>query len=307
MYEKKMTQPKLSGTHLLFDNRHYIKVKTKKIKAENIRPQPALRYGVRRDDGMIEPAKSATTPKFREDAVALTIAKWKTEDVYNEAIEWLEGTSPEERAESLRKILMLGFGAAQEIPLDGYSRVYVDRIGALLEGVTKFQVTGVSDEGVEELEDFPYTTKTQVFPINDETVFPLIYRDEMLQARDMVYELWSDVDVDRFGLWERVQKMFNWVKADGEVMGEVMAVIQPVYMTSGSTQEYIALVWPKRVTLEDGSEKFVLLMRLSQSNVAYLNAMDVPKPGDVPITVEAKQAPLRLATFAQMKASMRQS
>lgn len=298
-----MSQPKLTGTHLLFDNQQYIKVKTKKIKAENIRPQPAIRYGVRQEDGSITRAESVTVPKFRDDTVALTTAKWKTEEVYDEAIEWILGATPEEKAENLRKILMLGFGAAQEIPLDGYGRIYVDMFMKALEGVIKFQVTGTLEDGEEELEELPYTTKSQVFPINDSTVFPLIYKDEMLQTG--VYELWSDVDVDRFGLWQRVQKMFNWVKADGEVMGEVMAVIQPVYMTSGSSQEYIAIIWPKRVTLEDGSEKFVLLMKLSQSNLAYLNAMDVPKPGEVPITVQAKQAPLRLATFAQMKESMK--
>jgi len=315
-----MSKPKLTGTHILFDD-NYIKVKTKKLKAETITPRPAIRYGVPEEEGKVKLVTSTTTPKFKEDMSLRIMGRFKTGEVYDTVLNWInlpdvaEDANEEEKQlaletqrDQLSKILTLAFAAAQEEPLQGYSRGYVDAFGNLVEGkVKKYQVKAVDDEGVEQLDEFPYVSKTQVFRISDDTVYPLIYRDEMLQASDMLYELYSSDDVGRFGLWKLASKMFDWTKTDGTKMAEVMAVIQPVYMTSGSTQEYIGLIWPKRIVEEGGEEKFIFMMRLSQSNLQHINTMDVPKEGEVPVTIDAQQKPLQLAGFAQMVASVKAS
>ncbi len=311
-----MNNVKLTGTHILFDD-NYIKVKTKKLKADTITPRPAIRYGVPEEDGKVKLVKSTTIPKFKEDMTTRILERFKGGEVYDTVLSWVipqgiveDAEEEDKRAalqrEHLSKILTLAFAAAQEEPLQGYSRSYVDVFGNLVEAtVQKYQVKSVDDDGKEELEEFPYTNKTQVFQINDTTVYPLIYRDEMLQASDMLYELYSSDDVGRFGLWKLAGKMFDWVKADGTKMAEVMAVIQPLYVTSGSTQEYIGLIWPKRIVEEDGTEKFIFMMRLSQSNLQHINTMDVPKKGEVPVTIDAQQKPLQLAGFAQMVAAVK--
>jgi len=294
-----MTAVKLSGMHILFDN-NYIKVKRKKIQADNIRPQPAIRYGVKEED-RVTLVSSATTPKFKENIATNVVNRFEREGVLVPVKSWLK----EEFQNKLSDILTIAFAAAQEEPLDGYSRVYIDAAGAIRAGgeVKKFQVADVKEDGTEVLDEFPYTNTTQVFKIDESTVQPRIYWDEMLQASDMVYEVYAEDDVGRFALWKVANQLNNWSADPSDPKSpteEMMAVIQPIYLTSGTTQEYIALIAPKRIVERDGSEKFVLVMKCCQSNIAYLNAMKRPAEGEVPITIQAEQKPLRLASFAQM-------
>jgi len=294
-----MTAVKLSGMHILFDN-NYIKVKRKKIQADNIRPQPAIRYGVKEED-RVTLVSSATTPKFKENIATNVVNRFEREGVLVPVKSWLK----EEFQNKLSDILTIAFAAAQEEPLDGYSRVYIDAAGAIRAGgeVKKFQVADVKEDGTEVLDEFPYTNTTQVFKIDESTVQPRIYWDEMLQASDMVYEVYAEDDVGRFALWKVANQLNNWSADPSDPKSpteEMMAVIQPIYLTSGTTQEYIALIAPKRIVEKDGSEKFVLVMKCCQSNIAYLNAMKRPAEGEVPITIQAEQKPLRLASFAQM-------
>lgn len=301
----KMSKPKLSGMHLFFDS-NYIKVKRKKISADKIRPQPAIRYGVKEED-QVKLVKSATTPRFKENITTNIVNRFKREEVLDTVKSWIK--TDEEGKDHLGDLLMLAFAAAQEEALDGYSRVYVDVEGNIQEGseVKKFQVVEVKEDGTEVLDEFPYTNATQIFTINEATVQPRIYWDEMLQAGDMIYEVYATDDVGRFQLWKVANTLNNWPKDPSDPESpteEMMAVIQPVYLTSGTTQEYIVLISPKRIIEEDGSEKFVLVMKCCQSNVAYLNAMKRPAADEVPVTIQAEQKPLRLVSFADMVKAM---
>jgi len=296
--------------HILFDN-NYIKVKRKKIEADNIRPQPAIRYGYT-EEGSVMLVRSATTPKFKENITTNVVNRFKDEDIMKMVEPWIKAPDDEDKIPKLEKlsnILTLAFAAAQDEALDGYSRVYVDAAGAIRPNgeVKKFQVKDVNEDGTEVLGEFPYTTNTQVFKIDESTVQPRIYWDEMLQASDYIYEVYAEDDVGRFALWKIANQLNNWPTDPSDPKSpteEMMAVIQPIYLTSGTTQEYIALIAPKRIVEKDGMEKFVLVMKCCQSNIAYLNAMKRPAAGEVPVTIQAEQKPLVLASFAQMKQAM---
>jgi len=311
---------KLTGTHIQWED-HLIKVKVKKIKASTISPQPAIKEGIRQEDGSIQLVKSATIPRFREDIATTVIERFREQDVFGTALFLMaERTEkdlgyPDQReptdsalykTENMTVLFRLAFAAAQEEPLDGYSRAKVDLAGNRIdpENVQKF-VSRIVDD-VEEFEEFPYTNKTQIFPVNEATVQPRIYWDEMLQSGDMLNEVYASDDVGRFALWALADKLNNWPTDPSNPESpteEMMIVIQGVYLTSGSTQEYIVLISPKRIIGDEG-EKFVLVMKCCQSNVAYKNAMVRPKEGETPVTPQTEQKPLRLASFADMVKAM---
>ncbi len=74
-------------------------------------------------------------------------------------------------------------------------------------------------------------------------------------------------------------------------------------LTGGSTQEYIALIAPKRIITVDGMEKFVFIMKMCQSNVAYQNSMEVPLDGETPLPAQV-QKPIRMAGFGALLAKV---
>lgn len=207
---------------------------------------------------------------------------------------------------NLLTIAMFVSETMREIPLEGYSRAYVGEDGEIVEKklVKNFQVVGVVD-GVEQLAPFPRLEKTKEYFIGDDNMYPRIYEANMLQAGDYLYELPAVDDVNRFALAELYADMSDYTKKDGTYLGEVMAVIQPVYLIGGTTQEYIAIITPKRIVEEDGTEKFTMIMKLSQSNIAYTHAMLLPKPGETPKTISSKQEPLRTVGFAQLVQAMK--
>ena len=206
---------------------------------------------------------------------------------------------------NLLTIAMFVSETMRQIPLEGYSRAYVGEDGEIVDSkdVKNFQVEGVKD-GVEQLKPFPKVVKTRELVIGDDNVYPRIYEGNMLQAKDYLYEMPAVGDVNRFAAAELHAALSDWTKADGTKLGEVMAVIQPYYLIGGTTQEYIAIITSLRIVEEDGTEKFTILMRLCQSNMAYSEAMALPLPGETPKTIEANQAPLRTVGFAQLVQAM---
>ena len=72
-------QPQIKGINLVVDGIEYIGIKTKKISAAFISPQPEIRYGMYSDEAktIVEMVKSATKPVFQEDSVPKLIALMK--------------------------------------------------------------------------------------------------------------------------------------------------------------------------------------------------------------------------------------
>lgn len=287
---------------------HRIRVEPNKILAEKINPPPAIRKAVQLDKDTVMKVRSASTPKPREDTPERVVKIFKQ---YEEALNTMiyplvAGKDEEEKDANLITLSRMVSEAMREVPLAGTSRVSIDADGKIVAKnlVKNFQVTGVVD-GVEQLKPFPTLAKTKEFVINDDNVYPRIYESNMLQAGDRLYELPAVDDVNRFAAAELYAALSDWTKTDGTNLGEVMAVIQPYYLIGGTTQEYIAIITGHRIIEEDGTEKFTLLMKLCQSNIAYANAMDLPKPGETPRTIESKQEPIRTVGFAQLVQSMK--
>lgn len=287
-----------------------IKVEPNKILAETINPPPAIRKGVQLDENTIMKVRSVSTPKPRADAPERMLKIFKEYEDGAALREHLHplvtGDDEEEKNKNLTTIAMFVSETMREIPLEGYNRGYVDENNEVVPSseVKNFQVVGV-ENGIEQLAPFPVVKKTKEFVIGDDNVYPRIYEGNMLQAGDYLYELPAVDDVHRFALAELYADMSDYTKADGTYLGEVMAVIQPVYLIGGTTQEYIAIITPKRIIEEDGTEKFTMIMKLSQSNIAYTHAMDLPKPGETPKTIESKAEPLRTVGFAQLVQAMK--
>jgi len=338
-----MAKPKLE---LIYKNNR-IKVEPNKILAEKINPPPAIRKGIQVDDTTVMKVRTANTPKPRGDTPERVLEVFKAfeggealkqfihplvasnEDELNELTleelkkraelrnvetpkgvkkpQLVELVGAEEKNQKVMDMTRFIMEAMREVPLEGYSRVYLDEEGDIVDSklVKDFQVVGIAEDGTEQLKEFPYLKRTKEYVIGDDNMYPLIYEGNMLQAGDYLYELPAVDDVNRFALAEMYADMTDYTKANGEYLGEVMAVVQPVYLIGGTTQEYIAIITPKRIVEADGTEKFTMLMKLSQSNVAYTHAMDMPKPGETPKTIESKQEPLRTVGFAQLVQAMK--
>ena len=338
-----MAKPKLE---LIYKNNR-IKVEPNKILAEKINPPPAIRKGIQVDDSTVMKVRSASIPKPASDTAEQVLEIFKEyeggsalkqllhplisskeDELMELSLEELkrraelrnveipkgvkkpqlaELVNAEEKNENIKTLSRFVIEAMRDVPLEGYSRVYLDDEGNIVDSkdVKNFQVVGIAEDGTEQLKPFPYLKRTKEFVIGDENMYPLIYEGNMLQAGDYLYELPAVDDVNRFALAEMYAEMTDYTKANGEYLGEVMAVVQPVYLIGGTTQEYIAIITPKRIVEADGTEKLTMLMKLSQSNVAYTHAMELPKPGETPKTIESKQEPLRTVGFAQLVQAMK--
>jgi len=289
---------------------HRIKVEPNKILAEKINPPAAIRKAVQVDENTVMKVRSASTPKPRADTAERVVQIFKGYEEGKALREMLHplvtGEDEEAKNKNLTTLAQFVSEAMREIPLEGTSRVSVDEDGVIVEKslVKNFQVVGVED-GIEQLAPFPRLEKTKEYFIGDDNMYPRIYEANMLQAGDYLYELPAVDDVNRFALAELYADMSDYTKKDGTYLGEVMAVIQPVYLIGGTTQEYIAIITPKRIVEEDGTEKFTMIMKLSQSNIAYTHAMLLPKPGETPKTISSKQEPLRTVGFAQLVQAMK--
>jgi hypothetical protein len=321
-----------------------IKLEMHKITAGKIKPPPAIRKAVQIDENTVMKVRTANTPKPREDSVdrimqvfeefqegvvlqtlrpivkgadkeelqKLSVADLKTraelhgvEVPPKKKAELIELLDEKQRNQNITQISRFVVEAMKEIPLAGYSRVYINDQGNIVDStkVGNYQVEGIAEDGSEKLKPFPKFKRTKEFTLTDENMFPSIYEGNMLQAKDYFYELVAPDDVNRFAAAQLYADMTDYTKENGEAMGEVMAVIQPVYLIGGTTQEYIGIITVKRIVDKD-DEKFVILLKLSQTNIAFNNAMALPKPGETPRTIEAKQEPQYTVGFAQLVQAM---
>ena len=302
----------------------YIGVKKKKISAENIRPQPIIRYGLESEGGKIELVEGRSFPVF--DTGSVEGVNWTV----NEEIDrFKESNFPptkiytedeEEKAETkFRNLLNATLTVLQDIPLDTYTRGYIDKDMNPVDKdlVWKYQVKEIKEDGTEVLEEFPYLELTHV--IEEETddgprVFPSIYWDMFLG--ESYYELYGKTDADRFMLWQLAEKLNDYpvpvldeegnqvIDGDGEPMvnrEECMLVYEGYCASTGSTKQYHALIRPE-VIQSEGQDKFVLIMKLTRTKFQFANAMPVPSPDEVPITTTKKQKPIVMEDFASQLA-----
>ena len=298
-----MSKPKISGTYFVVGSTH-IKVKTDKILAKNIQPRPPIINGIMRGNE-IEEVKSATIPIFVDDAVnrleeLMRTNNYGAADVFGKPKKKEDATLIKEKFRSLLSAITLGLSM---LPLKSYSRGYVDATGVQVSDVRKFILKD------DKLVEFPYLEKTHLFQFNDYTMQPRIYWDEMLQAGDYVYEFYAEDDdaLGRKALYDLAVKMDAWIyAAEGHPKKgqteEVMAVIEGTVLQSGSSQEYIALLAPKRIVSEEGEDKFVFVAKLCQSNVQYGHVMSVPKEEELKASQQPMGKPIAMKGFAEMLA-----
>ena len=307
------------GLWLKTEEGKYIAVSKKKITAENIKPQPIIRYGKAPVEGSslpIELVQSAPWPVYRGDTVEKLLSRFREHDF--KATD-LYKVSDEELANSKFSTLMTAtMQLLATIPLDTYKRGYLDRKGNKVESedVYKYQVASVNETtGKEILEEFPYLEMTHMIEEKDDLgycIWPRIYYDMWLP--DSVYQLTAKDDASRFELWRLAQKLDEYpfpvkddkdeVKLDDEgnpivKFEEGMIVKQGYIAQSGSTKQYHALIIPERIQI-GGEDKFVFLMKLTRTIRKYAAPMAVPAPGEVPITVMREQKPLVMESFAEM-------
>ena len=308
----KMSNSKESGLFFLLGST-LIKVKEKKITAKNIRPPPTIVQAFEREGKLVE-VQNATKPIFREDAVSSVLELMQTqgfgaEDIFGKAKTKMATTKDNDRFQTFVTAIAIGLS---QIPMQTYTKILVEA-GTATEVnkdiVQKYLAKDV--DGVIKLELFPRLEKTHKLTIDDQTVQPRIFWDEMLQAGDSLYELYVEKDdvLGRKALADLAAKMNAWTYTDkthsrlGQTE-EVMAVVEGVVLMGGSTQEYIALIAPKRILAEGGEEKFVYVMKLCQSNVEYAHAMAAPREEELKPQFKA-QKPLVMASFAEMLAKSR--
>lgn len=298
----------------------YIGVKKKKITAESIRPRPPIRYGLEAEDGKIELVEGRSFPVF--DPGPTENEHWTVEKVIDKLSE--NGLPPtaiytnDEQGEAEKKFRILMSGVLtllEDLPLDTYKRGYIDRNRNRVDNdlVWKYQVKAVEDDGTEILEEFPYLESTHVIEEVTEDgprVWPRIYYDMFLG--ESYYELYAKTDADRFMEYNLGEKLDNYplpvlddqgnplLDGDGNPMikhEEVMLVYEGYCAQSGSSQQYHALITHERIQSE-GEEKFVLVMKLTQTKFEFANAMKVPSPEEVPRTTTRKQKPIIMEDFA---------
>ncbi len=302
-----------TGTNIVLNGDTIIRVSQKKITADNIRPKVKIIKGRKLEDGQVEQARSASMPKFREDLPQRVQAFLESQGFTGEKIY----KEDEQANQKFLKLITAVTQVTATIPMTGYGRTTIYGDGKNEDGdyvpfeqATSKELTNFYYKD-ETLCEFPFRNKTNTFAINDGTVQPHIYWDQMLQEGDKIYEVFAHKktgDAGRFQLYDVYKALSQWTYQDGPKKGkteEVMAVIQPVFLKGGSTQEYIALIAPKRILAKDGTEKFVLVMKLCQSAVKYSNAMVVPKEGEVPILPEAQQqTAVNMQSFSDLLAEV---
>ena len=306
----------MEGTQIVLNGDTFIKVSQKKITADNIRPTPEIIKGRRLKDGQVEQVSSATLPKFRGDLPDRILASLLEQDFNGKKIYTDKKVTEEEANQKLLTFIKVVTQVAGTVPMTGYNKTNIYGDGRDGDKYVPFETAANKELANfyykdEELLEFPYRTKTGLLPINDQTVQPLIYWDQMLQEGDKVYEVYAHKktgDAGRFQLYDVYKALNQWTYKSGPKEGkteEVMAVIQPMYLQGGSTQEYIALIAPKRIIAKDGVEKFILVMKLCQSAVQYSNGMNVPKEGEVPILPESQQQQaVSMASFSDLLAEV---
>jgi len=199
----------------------------------------------------------------------------------------------------------------QEIPLNKTSRVKIDKVGSIInkDDWKRYLVTEDTD-GIETLSEFPYLLKTHFIPVNEKgknnTVHPRIYWDQFKTLdKGSYYQVTAYDDSGRFALWKLARKYMSgkYEFSDG-TKGEAMIVMDGYHATSGTTQEYIALLAPVTYVDEDGKEKFVWVMKTTQARIKWTEGMDIPQEGETPDTVPAQKTVLLNKSFNEMLAGL---
>ena len=208
-------------------------------------------------------------------------------------------------------MLTLTMMQLQEIPLTKTSRVKVDRSGMIVpKDEWKRYLVTEDNAGVETLSEFPYLLKTHFIHINeggkDNSVHPRIYWDQFKTLdRGSYYQVTAYDDSGRFALWKLAQKYMSgkYEFADG-TKGEAMIVMDAYHATSGTTQEYIALLAPVTYVDEEGKEKFIWVMKTTQARIKWTSGMDIPEEGETPSTVPTQKTVLLNKSFNEMLAGL---
>jgi len=199
-----------------------------------------------------------------------------------------------------------------QIPLMKTSRVKIDEHGSIIpkDGWKRYLVKESDPEtGMERLEEFPYLRKTHFLPVNEKgpenNVHPRIYWDQFKTLdKGSYYQVTAYDDPGRFALWKLAQRYMSgeYQFPDG-TKGEAMIVVDGYHATSGTTQEYIALLAPLTYVDEEGVERFIWVMKTTQTKIKWTEGMDIPKEGDMPTTVAAKTVLLN-KSFNEMLAGL---
>ena len=310
-----MPSKKITGLFLIMPSGEHVKVSTKKISAASIVGERVVRYGVIEGE-QVYLVDTASYPVFQERSIyrileelgvevehALVEAKdgislqWRTKEKQKtpEAIARLfpDAPNPIARFEGIVKAIAAGL---TKQPLKTYSRGYKGLEGEYVdkEKVKRFMVASVSDEGLEELIEFPYLEKTHFMPIKERgtpeeiNVIPRLYLDKFLPESH--YELYASDDAGRFQLHGLAERYLNgeYEFLNGE-KGEAMIIIEGYHATSGTTQEYYVLLWPEYYTDKEGNQKFIWRMMTTKTRILYSKGMLVPQEGEVPKTVQAQK------------------
>jgi len=302
-----------SGLWLVTADGNWIEVKKSVIKADNIIPSAAIRYGKPYVEGKpIELVESATFPVFREDHADLIKAKFAEMEFTAERL------FPDDPIADTRYTNLIGaiVTVSNDIPLATYKRHMVDRKLQIVEEHQKYQVTGINEKtGLAILEEFPYLLMThQIWEKNQEgvlKVLPRIYYD--LWLTEKLYELRAQDDAGRFEMVKLMNKLEAYpfpvmedetqkMDGDGQPMishEDAMLYYDGYVAQLGSSQQYHAFIVANRIQAEDG-EKFVFEMKLAKTIKKYTKLMDIPKEGAVPVTVAGKQKPLVMSSVAEM-------
>ena len=178
-------QPQIKGINIVVDGLDYISIKSKKISAAFISPQPEMKNGhyIDEEKTKVEIVKSTTKPVFQENSVPKLIAMMRESGFTAEDL-FPGRENPDEVLVNMTMAVAQGLA---EFPLNTYTRVYTNPAGEEVPkaDVKKFMVQ--QEEGKpDELVEFPVLSKTRLFPANDATMQPRIYYDEMLQAGDKI-------------------------------------------------------------------------------------------------------------------------
>lgn len=325
--KKKKPRSHDKGLWIVTVNGTWIEVKKSAITAEKIVPQPAIRIGKPYIEGKpIELLESATFPVHRESHVELVKAKFAElgftakeiwpgpsipvldelgAPVLDDEGEPMVEYAGDPIAETRYNNLLAAFTQISTgIPLDTYSRSFVDRNLQIVEEWEKYRVVGYNEvSGLEILEQFPHLQQTHQI---HEKVLPRIYYD--LWLTEKLYELPAYDDAGRFELWKLAQRLNDYpfpIFKDGKATGEfehqeAMLYMEGYVAQTGSSQQYHAFIAPQRITQENGSEEFILEMKLSKTLKQFSKSQPVPKPDEVPVTVTKAQKPLIMAGVAEM-------
>lgn len=302
--ERYMSKPELKGTYLVFEGGDYIKVRREKRTVDKISPPKKTVYGVKRESGEVEEVYSANTikqfyvrpPRMIEEEGKEPRMETEGEIAAEEVVKYFEEAKIDkplltriaekfEKMTALKTIIQMTLKAVQERLAIGYGKAYRDADNRLIPSskVKKYLVTDVED-GNPVFSEIPVVQRTREFHLTDKYIFSRILLSQFLISDE--YELYADNDVDIFKLAKHMESFYDYVRPNGEVIGDAMAVLSPVYLQGGQNiQDYIAFIYPEKRILKDGEEKFVWVMATAQAKRKALKAMDIPKEGEIPLTM----------------------